>query len=91
MLIRSQDKLTLLNIEAITTISVGISGLTVDADTDSSSYTLGDYGTIQKAIKVLDMIQKWYAIQKGKKPCYVSTDKRLAEYCFQMPEDSEVE
>lgn len=91
MLIRSQDKLTLLNIEAITTISVGISGLTVDADTDSSSYTLGDYGTIQKAIKVLNMIQEWYLIQKEKKPCYVSTDRRLKECCFQMPEDSELE
>ena len=91
MLIRSQDNLTIINIEAITTIAVGVNGLTVDADTDGSTYTMGEYSTMRKAVKVLDMIQEWYAIQKGKKPCYVSTDKRLAEYCFQMPEDSEVE
>ena len=91
MLIRSQDKLTIINIEAITTISVRMNGLMVDADTDGSTYTLGEYETMRKTVKVLDMIQEWYAIQKGKKPCYVSTDKRLAEYCFQMPEDSEVE
>ena len=90
MLIRSQDKLTIVNIEAIATIAVGVNSLTVDAGTDESTYTLGQYETKRKAIKVLDMIQEWYAIQKGKKPCYVSTDKRLAEYCFDMPEDYEV-
>ncbi len=91
MLIRSQDKLTIINIEAITTISIRMNGLMVDADTDGSTYTLGEYETMRKTVKVLDMIQEWYAIQKGKKPCYVSTDKRLKECCFQMPEDSELE
>lgn len=90
MLIRSQDKLTIINVKAITAIEVVVNCLTVDTDTDNSAYTLGEYDTTRKAIKVLDMIQEWYAIQKGKKPCYVSTDKRLAEYCFQMPEDYEV-
>lgn len=91
MLIRSQDRKRLLNFATATEIRLGDSELEVEVVSGGFPYNMGQYKTQKKAKKVLDMIQEWYSIQKEKRPCYVSTDKRLKEYCFQMPEDSEVE
>lgn len=91
MLIRSQDRKRLLNFATVTEIRLGDSELEVEVVSSGFPYNMGRYKTQEKAKKVLDMIQEWYLIQKEKKPCYVSTDKKLKECCFQMPEDSEVE
>ena len=88
MLIRSQDKETLVNIE--TSIVLYISG-TIGKKypiSTSNGYAIGFYSTKAKAIKVLDMIQEAYcefmAIRNGDMWCGKKT-------AFQMPEDSEVE
>ena len=91
MLIISQDRKRLLNFATVTEIRLGDSELEVEVVSGGFPYNMGQYKTQEKAKKVLDMIQEWYLIQKEKKPCYVSTDKKLKECCFQMPEDSEVE
>jgi hypothetical protein len=88
MLIRSQDKETLVNIE--TSIVLYISG-TIGKKypiSTSNGYAIGFYSTKAKAMKVLDMIQEAYcefmAIRNGDMWCG-------KESVFQMPEDSEVE
>lgn len=88
MLIRSQDKETLVNIE--TSIVLYISG-TIGKKypiSTSNGYAIGFYSTKTKAMKVLDMIQEAYcefmAIRNGNMWCG-------KESVFQMPEDSEVE
>jgi hypothetical protein len=88
MLIRSQDKETLVNIE--TSIVLYISG-TISKKypiSTSNGYAIGFYSTKAKAMKVLDMIQEAYcefmAIRNGDMWCG-------KESVFQMPEDSEVE
>lgn len=91
MLIRSQDKKTLVNLENTNAIRIyeGNTGFTIDAWGVSIDYEIGEYSTEEKAIKVLDMIQEEYLYcerckergeEAGNIPCYV----------LQMPQDSEV-
>ena len=87
MLIRSQNKETLVNIE--TSIVLYISGtIGKKYPITSNGYAIGFYSTKAKAMKVLDMIQEAYcefmAIRNGDMWCG-------KESAFQMPEDSEVE
>lgn len=75
MLIRSQDKETLVNIE--TSIVLYISG-TIGKKypiSTSNGYAIGFYSTKEKAIKVLDMIQEAYV---------------NGHVDYQIPTDSEV-
>lgn len=87
MLIRSQDKKTLVNLDNTNAICIyeGDTGFTVDAWGVSIDYEIGEYSTEEKAIKVLYMIQEQYA----------SYSLRWGMDCssfavFQMPQDSEV-
>ena len=64
MLIRSQNKETLLNMDRVTTVELGVNGLEITADTDDTLYVLGDYSSESKAIRVLDMIQEAYEEHK---------------------------
>ena len=87
MLIRSQDKEQLLNIDSVKTIGICERGKCFAIFIDSL-YFIGNYSSREKIIKVLDMIQEAYcefmAIRNGDMWCG-------KESVFQMPEDSEVE
>lgn len=76
MLIRSQDKRILINMNNVSSIEVGDNELRIFADDGETIYDLGSYSTKAKAMKVLDMIQEAYV---------------NGHIDYQMPEDSEVE
>ena len=75
MLIRSQDKEILANMEGPIAIEILSDGKGHATMYWKDSYVLGTYSSKEKAIKVLDMIQEAYV--NG----YID---------YQMPEDSEV-
>lgn len=60
MLIRSQDKRILINMNNVSSIEVGDNELRIFADDGETIYDLGSYSTKEKAMKVLDMIQEAY-------------------------------
>ena len=95
MLIRSQNKRTLININNVTSVSIISSGI-VNAyynhsvDGDYAYDKIGEYSTEEKAIKVLDMISEKYLI------CPYAEENRIPHSApfpkvFQMPQESEVE
>lgn len=77
MLIKSQDKTILVNVDNVFNISVrDINGTTViHIGSPSSCCIIAEYSTKEKAMKVLDMIQEAYV---------------NGHIDYQMPEDSEV-
>lgn len=81
MIIRSQDKKKIYNFEQIRRIFVDTNMIIVD---DVS--ILGEYSTEEKAIKVLDMIQKAYS----KANYYFISNGFVQNVVFEMPQDSEV-
>ena len=88
MLIRSQDKRILINMNNVSSIEVGDNELRIFADDGETIYDLGSYSTRAKAMKVLDMIQEAYERYEYEK--VFKTGLTLFE-TFQMIEDSEVE
>ena len=88
MLIRSQNKRILINMNNVSSIEVGDNELRIFADDGETIYDLGEYYTKAKAMKVLDMIQDTYERYEYEK--VFKTGLTLFE-TFQMPEDSEVE
>lgn len=64
MLIRSQDKRILINMNNVSSIEAGDDELRIFADDGETIYDLGSYSTRAKAMKVLDMIQEAYADAK---------------------------
>lgn len=84
MLIRSQDKETLINFNNSIVINVydieGVVKMVCSYSCDD--YVIGNYSTKAKALKVLDMIQEAYCK-------FMSWDGKESAFC--MPEDSEVE
>ena len=107
MLIRSQNKETLLNMDRVTTVELGVNGLKIIADTDDTVYVLGDYSTKDKALSVLDMIKKSCAYEKTIQYTAMAMKKDLDEMdsfsilqvrddlmekaVFQMPKDEDVQ
>lgn len=75
MLIRSQDKRILINMNNVSSIEVGDNELRIFAADGETIYDLGSYSTKAKAMKVLDMIQEAYV---------------NGHIDYQMPEDNEV-
>ena len=76
MLIRSQDKRILININNVSRLEMSDDGLRIFADNGRTIfYGIGKYSTKAKVIKVLDMIQEAYV---------------NGHIDYQMPEDSEV-
>lgn len=61
MLIRSQDKRILINMNNVSSIEVGDNELRIFAADGETIYDLGSYSTKAKAMKELDMIQEAYA------------------------------
>lgn len=82
MLIRSQDKKSLINMDNVTDLSV-VNGSEIMAcyTTDEGYRRIGKYSDKSKAIKVLDMIQDAY------KSNSIDGDFPV----FQMPSDEELE
>ena len=99
MLIRSQDKEILVNME--TSIVFHISGVIgkkypIFVYWKGDGYVIGLYSTKAKAMKVLDMIQEAYSeyqIMLNFSVSYLHEFKEKTDgfAIFQMPEDSEVE
>lgn len=78
MLIRSQNKEVLTNLNALAGIEIaeGPVKTVITSYITGCSYLLGEYSNKEKAVKVLDMIQEAYV---------------NGHIDYQMPEDSEVE
>ena len=107
MLIRSQDKRILINMNNVSSIEVGDNELRIFADDGETIYDLGSYSTKAKAMKVLDMIQDAYADEKlvdytkylqrkeiekmDDSTILAIRNELMKKAVFQMPEDSEVE
>lgn len=94
MLIRSQDKMSLVKFENIVVNLKLPDSLNVicwslqDAQRSGGYFILGKYSTKSKAMKVLDMIQEAYERYEYEK--VFKTGLTLFE-TFQIPGDSEVE
>ena len=88
MLIRSQNKRILINMNNVSSLEVSDNELRIFADNGEAIYDIGEYSTKAKAMKVLDMIQEAYC-----KFMSVKNDDAWSgkESVFYMPEDSEVE
>ena len=107
MLIRSQDKRILINMNNVSSIEVGDNELRIFADDGETIYDLGSYSTKAKAIKVLDMIQEAYADEKlvdytkylqrkeiekmDDSTILAIRNELMKKAVFQMPEDGSVE
>ena len=96
MLIRSQDKKILANLEQCSYLKIRAYGRgfgTPDFNCwkiETSDFELGEYSSEAKAIKVLDMIQSEYIRHRkcnGSNTITWFTPPKV----FQMPQDSEVE
>ena len=89
MLIRSQDKKTLINIDNISSIKVNQNNqIVLWHSFNNASDCICSYSSETKAIKVLDMIQSCYtAFENRTTGSYDYTDCCV----FQMPSDEEVE
>ena len=93
MLIRSQNKISLVKFENIVVNINNINGKEIicwiQMNPGEDEYiSLGHYSTKEKAMKVLDMIQEAYERYEYEKA--FKTGLALFEI-FQIPEDSEVE
>lgn len=87
MLIRSQDKHILINMNGVSSLEVGDDGLRIFADNGNTIYEIGEYSNEGKAINVLDMIQEAYCEFMALRNDDMWYGK---ESVFQMPADSEV-
>ncbi len=90
MLIRSQDKETLINFNNSIVINImDIEGtVKIICSYSCEDYIIGHYSSKAKAMKVLDMIQETYERYEYEKA--FKTGLTLFE-TFQMPEDGSVE
>ena len=92
MLIRSQYKHNLVNINTINGLGITEYGTyKIYALVNGGQYLMGEYSTEEKALKVLDMIEA-----RTNEPIYIN-DEGNGEYAkyfhssFRMPQDDEVE
>ena len=99
MIIRSQDREKIVNLNNITRIDIenGRDGMNVWASNMGITSLLGTYSTEEKAIKVLDMIQQEYGRhfygqggQMATADIYIQPFAFIPPKVFQMPQDSEV-
>ena len=93
MLIRSQDKISLVKFENIVININGISGKEIicwsQMNPGEDEYiSLGCYSTHEKAVKVLDMIQEAYENYEAEK---LYKEGVYGVDTFQMPDDESVE
>ena len=84
MLIRSQNKMALVNLDQIDTIVYDDENKVIFAyNPGNIPMELGDYSDEENVIKVLDMIQEKYLDANGYSYAYNTV--------FQMPEEDEIE
>ena len=90
MLIRSQDKTILVNVDNTFNITIRYTNgaAAIYIGSPSGYCNIAEYSTKAKAIKVLDMIQEAYETYEYEKA--FKTGLTLFE-AFQMPEDGSVE
>lgn len=90
MLIRSQDKRMIVNFDNICTVSAFPEKDSEDVyvEDGTGSLMVGRYSTKEKAMKVLDMIQKRYKEYETEK---IYKDGVFKIGTFQMPEEGSVE
>jgi hypothetical protein len=91
MLIRSQDKKVIINIDNVSQVRTGgMADQRIIVFADDQVIVLGEYSTEEKAIKVLDMIQDAYT--RTTKMCISDAEISFHQMAvvFQMPQDSEV-
>ena len=86
MLIRSQDKLKIVNLQNLDKITVSES-YSVYSFAGDNVTTLGTYSTKEKAIKVLDMICNFYTEHLEE---IYNDQEPFVRAVFQMPQDEEV-
>ena len=98
MLIRSQDKTVIVNIDNVFGIAIrNINGAAaIYIGSQGTCCDMAEYSTKAKAMKVLDMIQEAYSeyqIMLNFSVSYLHEFKEKTDgfAVFQMPEDSEVE
>ena len=91
MLIRTQSKRRLINLNTISSIEIDTNDNSIYAKNRGIYYFLGEYSTEEKALKVLDMIE-----ERTNEPIYINDigGNEYAKYpapSFHMPQDNEVE
>lgn len=91
MIIRSQDKKGIVNLNNIDTICIESNHCGCDVScfngAEESRSKIGEYSTEEKAVKVLDMIQSAYnAIETMK----IDKGAWRDNHYFEMPQESEV-
>jgi len=91
MLIRSQDKEILINLDRITTIAKSKDNCIIVTESPMSRLDkillVGKYSTREKALKVLDMIDEFhYQYINTQNP----THNEITLTVFQIPQDNEV-
>lgn len=96
MIIRSQDKTMIVNLNNIDCIYSNRENKIIVFNGEAQSH-IGKYSTEEKAIKVLDMIQDKYLSRMEldggydmMSGCYVQHNYWVLPKVFQMPQDSEV-
>ena len=87
MLIRSQKKTLMVNMDNVASICANNGNVVVDY-VNSEHDSIANYSTEEKAIKVLDMIQNSYQYCEECK--YTGVGASQPEFVFQMPQESEV-
>lgn len=87
MLIRSQDKRILINMNNVSRLEMSGDGLRIFADNGRTIfYGIGEYSTKAKAMKVLDMIQEAYSDFESAK--ITSTGLATAAYAISLNYDT---
>ena len=94
MLIRSQSGNILLNLNH--SVGIGITeafgGILIMSQSTTNEYKLGKYSSMEKAIKVLDMIEKKYLSYASIESGFYGTHGIFnLPKVFKMPADDEVE
>lgn len=87
MLIKSQKKTLLINMDNVSIIWANNGNIVVDY-VNGEHDSIANYSTEEKAIKALDMIQNSYQYCEECK--YTGVGASQPEFAFQMPQDSEV-
>lgn len=86
MLIRTQNKKTIINMSNVADIGLSEDENAIEVYAGNVTYKIGEYSTLEKVMKVLDMVQEQYAdFSAG-----IGSYRRKAAV-FQVPEDDEVE
>lgn len=95
MWVRSQDKNSLINCNEFYIVTLFSGGYSINCKTTTIVKELGTYSTKEKAVKVLDDIQKAIRLLKGKELTALLAPRTLVHintdnYVIEMPTDEEV-